>query len=44
MGWWMWVGERDGLVEVEVVRWRKIDGSVEVGWWRKMDGSVEEEG
>ena len=29
MGWWRWVGERDGLVELEVIWWRKMDGLVD---------------
>ena len=37
---WRWVGERDASIEVEVVQWRKIDGSMEVGWGRKRDGSM----
>ena len=40
MGRWRWVGERDASIEVEVVQWRKIDGSMEVGWGRKRDGSM----
>ena len=43
MGWWRWVGERDGLVEVEGIWWRKMDGLVEVGQGGKKDGSVEVE-